>query len=130
MKREEIMAVYNAGPQAVIKLVESIILKQQEEILELKECIKALEDRLLKNISNSNKPPSTDWPAKKRSLRGKSSKPPGGQKGHKRYNLKMVEVADHTTIHKVSTCSKCGSSLKDIVPTGYRKVLRYLICRP
>jgi len=51
MKREEIMAVYNAGPQAVIKLVESIILKQQEEILELKERIKALEDRLLKNSS-------------------------------------------------------------------------------
>ena len=29
----------------------------------------------------------------------------------------MVEVADHITIHKVSTCSKCGSSLKDIVGT-------------
>jgi len=124
MKREEIMAVYNAGPQAVIKLVESIILKQQEEILELKERIKALEDRLLKNSSNSNKPPSTDWPAKKRSLRGKSSRSAGGQKGHKGYNLKMVEVADSTTVHKVSTCSKCGSCLKDTLPAGYSKVLR------
>ena len=127
MKREEIMAVYNAGPQAVIKLVESIILKQQEEILELKERIKALKDRFLKNSSNSNKPPSTDWPTKQRSLRGKSSRSCGGQKG---YNLKMVEVADSTTVHKVSTCSSCGSCLKDIATTGYSKVLRYLICRP
>ena len=121
MKREEIMAVYNAGPQAVIKLVESIILKQQEEILELKERIKALEDRLSKNSSNSNKPPSTDWPTKKRSLRGKSSRSPGGQKGHKGHNLKMVDNPDSIRVHKVSTCSSCGRSLEDILPAGYRK---------
>ena len=98
-----------------------LLKKLTEEIAELKERIKVLEDRLGQKSANSNKPPLTDWPAKKRSLRGKSSKPPGGQKGHKGYNLKMVEVADHTTIHKVSTCSKCDSSLKDIVSTGYRK---------
>lgn len=121
MKREEILAVYNAGPEAVIKLVESIILKQQEEILELKERIKALEDRLGQNSSNSNKPPSTDWPTKQRSLRGKSGKLAGGQKGHKGHNLKMVEVPDSTTVHKVSTCSSCGSCLDDIMPDGYRK---------
>jgi len=33
----------------------------------------------------------------------------------------MVEVADSITVHKVSTCSSCGSSLKDIAPAGYRK---------
>jgi len=121
VKREDITGVYNAGPEAVIKLVESIILKQQEEILELKERIKALEDRLLKNSSNSNKPPSTDWPTKKRSLRGKSSRSPGGQKGHKGHNLKMVDNPDSIRVHKVSTCSSCGRSLEDILPAGYRK---------
>ena len=124
MKRKEILEVYKAGPEAVVKPVSSlcnIIEKLTEEIAELKERIKVLEDRLGQNSANSNKPPSTDWPTKKRSLRGKSSRSAGGQKGHKGYNLKMVEVADHTTIHKVSTCSKCGSSLKDIVPTSYRK---------
>ena len=77
-------------------LVACVILlkKLTEEIAELKERIKVLEDRLGQNSANSNKPPSTDWPAKQRSLRGKSGKPPGGQKGHKGYNLKMVEVAD------------------------------------
>ena len=43
MKRKDIIKVYNAGPEAVIKLVESIILKQQEDILDLKKRIKALE---------------------------------------------------------------------------------------
>lgn len=111
------MVAYKAGPKAVIKLVESM----SDQITELKKHIKALEDRLLQNSTNSSKPPSTDWPTKKRSLRGKSSRSPGGQKGHSGHNLKMVEVPDHTKIHKVSTCSKCGSSLKDVLPTGYRK---------
>ena len=94
MKREEILEVYEAGPEAVIKLV----LSMSDQILELKERIKALEDRLLKNSSNSNKPPSSDWPTKQRSLRGKSGKPCGGQKGHKGHNLKMVEVADSSLV--------------------------------
>ena len=117
MKREEILEVYEAGPEAVIKLV----LSMSDQILELKERIKALEDRLGQNSANSNKPPSSDWPTKQRSLRGKSGKPCGGQKGHKGHNLKMVEVADSITVYKVSTCSKCGSCLEDIAPAGYRK---------
>ena len=35
-----------------------------DQIEELKERIKALEDRLGQNSTNSNKPPSTDWPTK------------------------------------------------------------------
>ena len=82
MKREDIIKVYNAGPEAVVMLVENLILKKQEEIAELKKRIKALEDRLGQNSTNSNKPPSTGWPKKLRSLRTKTGKRPGGQKGH------------------------------------------------
>ena len=82
MKREDIIKVYNAGPEAVVMLVENLILKKQEEIAELKKRIKALEDRLGQNSTNSNKPPSSDWPKKLRSLRTKTGKRPGGQKGH------------------------------------------------
>jgi len=117
VKRKEIMAVYKAGPEAVIKLISSML----DQIAELKERIKVLEDRLSKNSTNSSKPPSTDWPTKKRSLRKKSSRSPGGQKGHSGHNLKMVEVLVYTRVHKVSTCSKCGSCLKDTLPTGNRK---------
>ena len=121
MNRKDILTVYNAGPEAVIALIEGLILKQQQDILELKERIKALEDRLGQNSSNSSKPPSSDWPTKQRSLRGKSGKSPGGQKGHKGHNLKMVTVPDATVVHGISACCKCGSSLMDTEPAGYRK---------
>lgn len=117
MKREEILSVYNAGLEAVIALV----LSMSDEISELKERIKALEGILGQNSANSNKPPSTDWPTKQRSLRGKSGRSCGGQKGHKGHNLKMAEVPDSIKVHKVSTCSICGSCLDDIAPAGYRK---------
>jgi len=110
VKREDIIGAYNTGPEAVIKLVGSmvkIIAKQTEDITELKERIKALEDRLSKNSTNSSKPPSTDWPTKKRSLRGKSNRFPGGQKGHKGHNLKMVDSPDSIRVHRVSTCNGC-----------------------
>ncbi|MBC8390934.1 MAG: IS66 family transposase, partial [Actinobacteria bacterium] len=94
MKRKDITGVYNAGPEAVIELVDSlvkIIARQGEDIADLKKRIKVLEDRLLQNSTNSSKPPSTDWPTKKRSLRKKTGRSPGGQKGHKGHNLKMVD---------------------------------------
>ena len=121
MNRKDILTVYNAGPEAVIALIEGLILKQQQEITELKKRIKALEDRLGQNSSNSSKPPSSDWPKKQRSLRTKSGKFPGGQKGHKGHNLKMVTVPDATIVHGVSACCRCGSSLMDTKPAGYRK---------
>jgi len=121
LNRKDILAACNAGLEAVIAFVESIVLKYQKEILELKERIKTLEDRLGQNSSNSSKPPSSDWPIKQRSLRGKSGKSPGGQKGHKGHNLKMTEVPDYTKVHKVSTCGSCGGSLEDTEPAGYRK---------
>ena len=68
MNREDILAVYEAGPEAVVALVSSmvkVILKQQEEILELKERIKALEDKLGQNSSNSSKPPLLTGPQNK-----------------------------------------------------------------
>ena len=117
MNREEILSVYNAGPEAVIKLV----LSMSDQTEELKERIKVLEGILGQNSSNSGKPPSTDWPTKQKNLRGKSGKLPGGQKGHKGHNLKMVEVPDSIKVHKVSTCSSCGGCLEDIEPVGYRK---------
>ena len=56
MKREEILAAYEAGPEAVIKLVGTLMAT----ITELEEQIKVLEAQLHKNSRNSSKPPSTD----------------------------------------------------------------------
>ena len=62
--------------------------------------VEQLEDQLKKNSGNSSKPPSTDKAfgpkAKNRSLRRKSGKNSGGQKGRKGYTLKQVDDPDET----------------------------------
>ena len=124
MKREDILKVYEAGPEAVIKLVNTLtatIFEQSEQITALQERLKALEDQLNKNSRNSSKPPSTDGFVKPKSQRQKSGKPVGGQKGHTGYTLKMVDNPDHTIIHRVSRCNKCGSSLEETQATGYER---------
>lgn len=60
LTREEIRAVYEQGPEAVIALVERLCA----QITELGARVKELEDRLATNSRNSSKPPSSDGPAK------------------------------------------------------------------
>ena len=124
MKREDILKVYEAGPEVVIKLVTTLtatISEQSEQITALQERVKALEDQLNKNSRNSSKPPSTDGFIKPKSQRQKSGMPVGGQKGHTGHTLKMVDNPDHTIIYRVSRCNKCGSSLEETQATGYER---------
>ncbi|MBT9142399.1 MAG: hypothetical protein DDT29_00793 [Dehalococcoidia bacterium] len=61
MNHEGILAVYEAGPEAVIKLrntLSATIFEQSEQIAALQERVKALEEQLNKNSRNSNKPPN------------------------------------------------------------------------
>jgi len=117
VSRNKLRAIFESGFEAVYRLVK----KQSDEILSLKKRIKALEDRLGQNSSNSSKPPSTDWFKKKINLRKKTGRSPGGQKGHRGSNLKMVETPDIITVHSVSSCTGCGRSLEEVPPYGYRK---------
>ncbi len=85
MPREDIVAVYERGVDAVVDLVEDLSARledQQKMIASLTARLNELEDRLAKNSRNSSKPPSSDGIAKPKpkSLRGKSGKKPGGQK--------------------------------------------------
>lgn len=75
--REEILASYDRGPEAVIDL----FTLQAKPVSELEERVRSLERQLNKNSSNSSKPPSTDCISKPKSLRGKSDRPAGGQVG-------------------------------------------------
>jgi len=56
LTREEIRAIYDRGPEAVIAVVESLCA----QIAELTARVKALEDRLATTSRNSSKPPSSD----------------------------------------------------------------------
>jgi transposase len=113
MEREEILIIYEAGPEAVINLINQLTARTAE----LEERVKSLEERLNKNSHNSSKPPSTDAYAPKKpkpkSRRIKGGKKVGGQKGHPGTTLKMVDNPDETVIHDVNECSNCHTSLEN-----------------
>jgi len=127
VSRDEIKAAYAAGEAAVIELVEELSaqhlalvqqLLHQQQALEGR--IKALEDKQKKNSRNSSKPPSGDGFGKRtKSLRKKSQRPSGGQKGHPGSTLEWREAADEVVTHGVEACSQCGASLRDAAVTSY-----------
>ncbi len=130
MTRDEILAVYAAGPEAVVRLVETL-LRQIEHLdgktTHLAARIEELEIRLGKDSHNSHKPPSSDGLSrgkKPKSLRGKSGKPSGGQPGHPGQTLLPVEKPDEFRLHVPSACAHCGSALEAVAPcaTEHRQV--------
>lgn len=92
------------------------------EIAALTARIAELERRLDLNSRNSGKPPSSDGlkkPPRTRSLREKSGRKPGGQKGHKGETLRQVAEPDTTVDHFPETCRRCGSALTPAMATGF-----------
>lgn len=123
MRREEIKAVYDRGPEAVIDLVEQlfrIIRDQQAQITDLTVRVKELEDRLASDSHNSSKPPSSDLSKKKtQSLREPSGKRPGAQPGHAGHTLRPVDEPDQVIIHPLVQCQVCGVELSAVPAVEY-----------
>jgi transposase len=90
---------------------DALLTKALTEIAQLKALL--LDLALKKTSKNSHLPPSVDLTRKNQSLRGKSDKPVGGQKGHKGTTLKMSETPDEIQQLYPSFCSVCGQDLKD-----------------
>lgn len=132
MRREEILAVYACGPEAVIALVQTLLARidaqqqqiqaQQAPIEALTRRVKELEDRLAKDSHNSSKPPSSDvTKPKTRSQRTASGKKPGGQPGHAGETLRMRETPDRVIVHGSVECVACGTSLWDTPVRSYER---------
>jgi transposase len=79
----------------------------------LQERVKTLEGQQAKDSHNSSLPPSSDrFVRAPKSLRQKSGKSPGGQKGHRGHHLKQVEIPDAVLIHPVERCEHCQYDLR------------------
>jgi transposase len=85
------------------------------ELGRARERIAELEARLAQTSRNSSKPPSSEGlgkpPPRKRSLRKKSGRKPGGQDGHEGTTLIQATRPDHIRRHEPPACGRCGAGL-------------------
>jgi len=117
MTHDEALALYNAGPKVVAKILcnlSNTIESQQEQI-------KALEvkvAKLSKNSSNSSKPPSSDDITKpkpnKKNKKGKRKI--GGQPGHRRHERPLFPEKEIDKFHSyiLAACPDCHAEVSII----------------
>lgn len=114
--------------------LEKLVVEQAAKIDEQAARIKELEEQLAKNSRNSSKPPSSDGlkkgSPKSRSLRKKSGKKPGGQKGHKGQTLKQSDAPDKVIKHRVDSCHQCHSTLASTDVLAFTKRQVFEIPQP
>lgn len=109
ISESDIRAIYHQGEDAVVELV-TLLIKR----------IERLEEHLDKDSRNSSKPPSSDGFGKRtKSLRGKSKRKSGGQKGHPGSTLEWRETVDAVVLHPVTQCQGCGASLAEVAVLEY-----------
>jgi transposase len=95
---------------------------QTAQIAALMARVAELERRLGLNSSNSGKPPSSDGlkkPPRVRSLRERSGRKPGGQKGHKGETLRQAASPDEIIDHFPPLCSGCGGALTPVMSQAH-----------
>ncbi len=119
--------------EALLAERDALIAGQAARIAELEAVVAELRARLGQNSRNSSKPPSSDGyskpPAnkskKKRSLRRRSGRRPGGQPGSPGHHLERQEVPDEEKVHPLERCEECGADLsaQPIVESQSRQVL-------
>lgn len=112
----------------------AIIAAQAETIRILQARIAELERRLGLDSRNSSKPPSSDGlkkPARVSSLRERSGKASGGQRGHKGETPRQSAEPDVTIDHFPPACAGCGAALREAsVGHGARQVFELPEPRP
>lgn len=123
---EEAMVIQQSE---IIKKQSKTIASQAKEIEDLKRLLSEKEVRT--TSKNSHLPPSKDLTRsskkdvkRNQTLREKSDRPVGGQKGHKGYNLKIKAQPDVIEDLIPNYCNDCGASLdSEAVFVGRRQVI-------
>jgi transposase len=109
LTREEILAVYARGPEAVVALVTALCAR--------------LRRATAMDSHNSGRPPSTDRTRVRRghapkSLRRRSGRRPGGQPGHRGATLAPRAIPDAVVLHAPDACGRCGYAFAVDAPPG------------
>jgi len=110
---------WNRYDICIIEEQVTISKKEYEELLFLRVLMIHLQEeiRLLKNgkkSGTSHTPPSHDiGRSNEKSLREKTGKKTGGQKGHKGFTLHMKEIPDEIIDYKPTECRDCGEKLNE-----------------
>jgi transposase len=114
MLPEQLQQAIKKLPEESRLVIEAIVVFYESKVQQLEGRIKELEDQLCKNSRNSSKPPSSDEFDKPlpKSLREKTGRKAGGQKGHDGTNLKMVASPDVEERYKVEVCACCQRNLR------------------
>ncbi|MCA1702695.1 MAG: IS66 family transposase [Actinobacteria bacterium] len=102
----------------------ALVVRQAEEIEQLKAEVADLRRQLGQNSRNSSKPPSSDSPFTKpapKSLRRKSGRKPGGQPGHPGSTLALVDNPNKRQRHEPGPCTGCGADLVDAPEVGVER---------
>jgi transposase len=103
----------------IIEALRKELKEAREQIVILMNRIAELERRLGLNSDTSSKPPSSDGLGKEQKRppisSKESSKPHGGQRGHKGKTMEQVSDPDVVVEHPVHVCSGCGADLSFVV---------------
>ena len=104
-RREELLRQARSQPERVVEQ----LLAAEQQVQDLLEKVRKLEDSQALNSRNSHRPPSSDGLAKAppRSLRRKTGRKPGGQPGHPGHTLQPVKTPDQVRVHLLQRCP-CG----------------------
>ena len=108
---------------AIIGELRAVNEAQRKEIAALSARVAELERQLGLNSSNSGKPPSSDGlsrPPRTGSLREKTGKKSGGQKGHKGETLAQTGTPDRVVNHYPGICPHCGGLPDKTASLGFR----------
>ena len=110
----QLQAIIHAQSERIAAL-ELALAERDATIAKLLERFEELERRLGLNSRNSSKPPSSDGLRKPapQSLREKSGKPTGGQKGHKGGTLRQLDTPDAVVVHDLTNCPNCAAHIAD-----------------
>lgn len=126
MDRREAEFLYDLGKEAVVEK----LLEMSARISALEQQIRELEKKIASlstNSTNSSKPPSSDGPKVVRPKKRKSSRSPGGQKGHKGFWREILPAEEMDSIFHLypEECEQCRARLDPILSREPSQPQRY-----